>query len=355
MITNRLRHARVATVALIALAFGAIVYGQEISQFAIGEVEYFGYAGLNLPQIQAAIPFHKGSVLTISQMKDAMTKAASTIQKLTGRQPTDIEPVCCDARGAWMVYVGLPGKSSHEVSDNPAPTGNSKLPAKIVQLYDQTIEGVLHAVRAGAKEDDSKGYFLSSDPSLHKKQLAMRAYAVSHGPLIIKVLQTSSDSHQREAAADALGYAQQTPTQLAALAHASRDPDGGVRNNAVRALVVLAYLGPKTAGEIPAQGFIDLLSSGSWTDRNKASLLLETLTRTRNPKLLAALRRQALAPLIEMAHWDLGHGSPAQMILGRIAGIPEADLQKMISTGQVDAIIRAAKAAKSYGAVQKAT
>jgi hypothetical protein len=80
---------------------------------------------------------------------------------------------------------------------------------------------------------------------------------------------------------------------------------------------------PPPAKWIPPQGFIDMMSSGIWTDRNKASFVLEPMTRGRDAKLLALLRAQALEPLIEMARWRDGHQYPARHMLARIAGVPE--------------------------------
>ena len=42
-----------------------------------------------------------------------------------------------------------------------------------------------------------------------------------------------------------------------------------------------------------AAGFIEMLSSGSWTDRNKAGFLLDVLSKGRDPKLLGRLRAEA--------------------------------------------------------------
>jgi hypothetical protein len=70
-----------------------------------------------------------------------------------------------------------------------------------------------------------------------------------------------------------------------------------------------------------------MVKSGVWTDRNKASLVLLELTKTRSPALLSELRKEALPALFEMAKWrDVGHAIPARIILGRIAGIPEKQL-----------------------------
>jgi hypothetical protein len=139
-----------------------------------------------------------------------------------------------------------------------------------------------------------------------------------------------------------LGYTRRSRSQINALARASLDSNSGVRNNATRALVVLAASDPKIANQIPAQSFIEMLLSGTWTDINKASALISDLTSGRSQKLLAQLRPpQVLARLIEMARWRTGHASPARIVLGRMAGIEEKRLQQLVSDGQVDVIIAA--------------
>ncbi|MCW5982416.1 MAG: hypothetical protein KIT09_30295 [Bryobacteraceae bacterium] len=124
-------------------------------------------------------------------------------------------------------------------------------------------------------------------------------------------------------AADALGYARQSRTQILALARAARDPDDEVRNNATRALSVLASSG--LAIPIPTDTFIEMLNSGRWTDRNKATALLDALTVSRNPGLLQAIRSRAMA-------------------LGRVAGLPEERLRELAWNGPVESIVAAAGA-----------
>jgi hypothetical protein len=70
-----------------------------------------------------------------------------------------------------------------------------------------------------------------------------------------------------------------------------------------------------------------MAASGVWMDRNKASMVLNELTRSRDPQLLTQIESQAWAPLLEMARWrDMGHASIPRLILGRIRGIPEERL-----------------------------
>jgi len=160
-------------------------------------------------------------------------------------------------------------------------------------------------------------------------------------------LRSSSDATQREVASELLGYAKQSHQQIAALEFAMRDPDSDVRNNATRALMVLVRSNPKLAAELDPDPILAMLGSGTWTDQNKAVLLLEAMSRGRDPQLLAKIRNQGLVPLIEMATWtEWGHAAGARMILGRVGGIPEDELLGpggLVMNGPLDTILDAAR------------
>jgi HEAT repeat protein len=174
------------------------------------------------------------------------------------------------------------------------------------------------------------GYALSHDPALHALQLKVREYALAHEAEVLRVIKTSSDPKQRQMAANTLGYARSSSRQIAALVRAARDPAADVRNDAIRALGVLASADSMVGRQIPAESFIDMINSGIWTDRNKGSFVVMELTRARDPRLLAALRAKALDSLIEMAKWrSTGHGIPARVVLGRIANLPEEHLLEL--------------------------
>ena len=290
----------------------------------IGSIDFYGYAGLNLEQIRSALPLHAGDQFPGPfETFEAVNKAVTSV---IGRPPTDVSPVCCDAQGNYMIYIGLPGTSIKHTEFNPVPRGNTHFPPKILELYKQTMDANTASVLKGnAREDRSQGYALSiSDPALRAKQLEVRAYAIQHERLIRSVLDSSSDEQQRIVAAYLLGYARQSKQQITYLVRATHDANDTVRNNATRALGVLAESSPKVAAQIPAGGFIRMLSSGSWTDRNKATFVLLGLTKSRDPKLLAQIRSEALVALLEMARWrSSGHAYDARILLARIAGIEE--------------------------------
>lgn len=193
-----------------------------------------------------------------------------------------------------------------------------------------------------AREDDSKGYKLGNDPAERSLELAFRELAIRHEPELLGVLEFSSKVEDRRVASSAVGYIRQSAEQVKGLVHASRDKDDAVRDNATRALWVLAQSNVKVASEIPPDTFIELLNSGIWTDRNKGILLVEQLTESRNAGLLEKIRLTALDSLIEMASWRFaGHASSARMVLGRVAGIPEDHLIDLAQDGPVSAIVEA--------------
>lgn len=170
--------------------------------------------------------------------------------------------------------------------------------------------------------------------------MELRDYVLREEGNLYPVLESSSDPHHRAVAAVALGYARKSDHQIQALVNACRDPDDSVRNNAVRALIVLAHSNSDIARRIPADSFIPLLASGVWTDRNKASGLIEALTKDRDPKVLEQLRSKALAPLLETARWQSrDHAFAARMIIGRIAGLEEDRLTELANAGQVEQIV----------------
>ena len=328
------RHSALMLILLLVASAGA-----QDQPKRLGEIEFFGSAGIDLDKIRAALPFREGDEFDIETAGDKVTRTEEAVRRVTGHSPTDISSTCCDDSGNWIIFIGLAAKSARY---NPRPKGTSKLPSGVIDLYERFTNAVMAAAQKGAAgEDRSKGYALSEDPMLRATQLEMRAYAIGHETLVREVLATSASDQQRIAAAEVLGFARQSRAQLTALARASRDGNSLVRNNATRALLVLAASNPKLATtQIPPQGFVELLLSGTWTDLNKSSQLLSLITQVRKPKLLAQLRRgEVQERLLEIARWRTGHAQAAQIILGRLAGIDEVRLQQLVSAGQVEVIL----------------
>lgn len=310
-------------------------------QKRLGAIDFFGYAGMDVESVRRALPFDEGDAAP-EDVSVWQQPARDAVLRVTGRPATDVATACCDGKGRWVVYIGLPGSSSIVPEYRAAPTGSARLPRELTLLEKEYSAALFAAAMKSAREEDSTGYSLAKDPALRTKQLELRQLALRHEKRVYKVLATSSDAEQRAFAAIALGYANQTDAQIGALVRAASDPEGIVRNNAARALMVLAGGRPKLRGQIPPGVFIDLVRSGTWTDRNKGGAVLLSLTERGNPRLLAELRSRALEALVEMARWkSSGHADPARVLLGRIAGIEEQRLRELVATGRVDAILEA--------------
>jgi hypothetical protein len=308
----------------------------------ISQIEFFGYKGIDAAAIRRALPVREGDLRTDAVEQRIRNAVVASI----GKEPTDVAVLCCDESGDGLLFIGLPGDSSKRYAYHPEPRGKARLPASIMNLYARVDKAGEAAARKGGdatEEDDSHGYALIKDPSARSLQMAVRRWAVKHDNQIFLVLSDSSDVSHRRVAADALGYSHQSPRQIQELARASRDPDAEVRNNATRALGVLVRAFPAIAGHVPLEPFIEMLNSGRWSDRNKSAALLVSLTAGRDPATLTLLRTGALDSLVEMASWRrASHAYFARMLLGRVAGLPEQQVNDLAWNGPATAIIEAA-------------
>ena len=92
--------------------------------------------------------------------------------------------------------------------------------------------------------------------------------------------------------------------------------------------------------------FIEMLNSLSWSDRNRAVMALQILTDRPDPSTLEQIRDRALPSLIDMARWKtLAHALPPYLLLGRVAGLPEDQVQAAWSRGDREWVITQATAA----------
>jgi HEAT repeats len=334
---------RFTAISIVVVLTAGVAVARGPDRRPLAAVDFFGYKGVDVAAIRRALPFQQGDSFPPPKVHtdELKRQVAAAIKKVIGREPTDVAFICCDAKQDYLAYIGLPGESYEPLAFNPTPTGDAHLAKDAVKLSEAMDDAWSNAILNGhATEEDSAGYTLTNDPKARKAELALRDYALQHEDVVLKVLASSSNADHRAIAAQMLGYGRQSDGQIDALVQASMDPDEDVRNNAVRALGVLATARPALARRIPPQPFVRLMRSGAWLDHNKASLILVALTMTREPKLLEELRADALEPLLEMARWRyVGHAEAALTVLGRIAGIEEDSLNKMINAGQTTTIL----------------
>ena len=295
-----------------------------VAQSTVGAIDFFAYADVDIDALRNDLSIRLGDTWT-SETNQLLN---SEIEKLLGRTPSHVGAVCCDEDGNRLIYIGLADGSGSRVRLYPDPTGTLELDADFVILYDRFEEAVKRAVSRGeglVVEDHSRGYPLSQDADVRGFQQRIRKYALSNPSHLFTVARESSNARHRAIAIDAIGYGLHSANQIEALTHSALDPDRTVRNNAVRALWVLASSQVELQAPIPYGTFVDLLNSDVRTDRTKSIAVLAALTTDRDSGALTAILERSLAPLIECARWSwTGHAYQARVILGRIAGIDEA-------------------------------
>jgi hypothetical protein len=309
-------------------------------RMSIAAVDFFGSAPVDFVLLRAAFPFHTGAAFEPRRI--ALSDTPEEFRKLVGKNRSSVDLVYIpDLRGLVM-YVDVEPPAAAQPVWKPKPTGAVGLPPEIVALYEHAMDRFENGGIEAGDETDA-GYSLSKDPIMRADELKLIDYARAHASEVYRVLEDPASARDRIAAAWIAGYAPQGKDQVAALLGAVDDPDSTVRNNAIRVLGVLAYHDADFAGRISPDPFIPMLRSLTWTDRNKAMMLLGPITARHNPKTLEALRREAAQPLRQMAGWTYwGHAAMALTLLGRIAGIPEDRLQKLLEAHDAAAILKAA-------------
>ena len=312
----------------------------------IGIVDFFGLDRLSPAQLRTALTFKEGDAVTFSARPPFQDESERRLKAIPGVDQASLNFVCCD-EGRFIVYVGVEEAGAPRLSFRAPPTGSVRLAPEISAAGADFVAALTSAVQRGqAQEDGAQGHALAADPAVRAVQERFIVFARTGVPELRQVLRESCDPRHRALAAQVLAYADDKGTIIDDLVHAARDPDAEVRNNATRALWVLAQAPPlpgRAALQVPYEPFVDLLHSPVWSDRNKASLALLALTTGRDPGLLALLRARSRTPLAEMARWkSRGHAEAGFIVLARIAGIADEAARSAFERDDREGIIAAA-------------
>jgi hypothetical protein len=332
---------------ILASAFSMLAVAQAPR---IGVIDFYGLHKVPEAKVRQALHAKEGDALPPSK-----GDAEERIDEIPGIVESHLEAICCD-QGKIILYVGIEERGAPHFELREPPSGaDLKLPEEITAAYRAFLTASEAASRRsggteGAREDLTHGHALSSDPETRAAQEKLIPLAKDHLAELRTVLRNSSDEEERATAAYVIGYGPKRMDVVDELQYALKDPDAGVRSNATRSLVamaVFARLDPGAGLKIQPTWFIEMLNSLSWTDRTRALNALQILTDDRDPSILDQLRTRALAALVEMARWKtLAHALPAYVLLGRVAGIPEKEIQDAWSRGDRETIIAAANKKK---------
>ena len=310
----------------------------------VATIDFYGHGSIDADALRKALPIHEGDQISPEDGAKLTPRIKAAAQSIMPRLANArLQGVCCAVNGGMHLFVGLEEGVSPPSHFRPAPTGDAKLPPDLVAADAALQSALFKAVSEGhSGEDDSQGHNLSTEvPALRLLQERQVALAAGHLDLLRQVLRESADGEKRAMAARFLGYAPDMQAVVDDLVQAVSDPHPGVRNDAVRALVVFSRA--KTPPRIPYAQFVDLLDTPVWTDLNKSSLALMALGKSRDPELLSQLRKQSVPTLLLMARWhDREHSMPAYWMLGEIGGLPDKAIQDAWDKADPEPVIRAA-------------
>jgi len=288
----------------------------------IGIIDFYGLHNVSVDEARAALHLSPGDSPPSSR-----DDVHARLMAIHGVAAAHLELVCCDS-GKSILYVGIQEHGARTLRFRKAPTGSVRLPDDVRQSGAALEEAWQAAVlRGDSAEDRSHGHSLTRDPTARAIQERFVRYAAHDLELLRSVLRHSRSDNDRALAAEVIAYARDKRRIIPDLLWAMRDPSREVRNNAVRALAIIADFGhrnPELGIRIPYGPLIDLLNSSFWTDRNKSTLALDAISANRDSRLMSLLAKRALPSLAEMATWQSrGHAEPAFRILGRVAGVSE--------------------------------
>jgi hypothetical protein len=336
-----------ALAALLAVAAAGAVAAEPppeaLAPRPIDSIDFYGLRSLDAETLRKALPMHEGDKVAIDESGAIEQKVKTVLSAWPHVRGSRVAFTCCAPQGGVNLFVGVEEDSAPVMHFRPPPAGVARLPDELVSLYGALDQALFAAIEKGrGREDDSRGYALQVDApaamALQEQSVGLAARNLSS---LRQVLRESADGRQRAMAAQFLGYAPDQQAVVDDLVYAAGDPYEAVRNNAVRALLVFSRA--ERPPRVPYEPFVALLDSPVWTDLNKGSGALDALSRSRDPELLALLKRRSLPVLATIARWrSKGHAQSAYMILGRIAGYPDADLLSRWAKGDIEPVIGAA-------------
>ena len=311
--------------AILGLVVAAVSIEAAAAQTVIA-VDLFGNRAVASEAIREVVAVEVGQPLQV-----APADIEKAVMELDGVVKAKVWPI---SMGDTMaLFVGIEETEPGPSKLRPRPTRDIRLPPEVVDAYDRAMGQLEAALLSGqGREDTADGHSLSHYAPMREQQERFLDYSEEYFLELIEVLRESKFDHERAVAATVLAYVEDKSEVIEELQYAANDIDSTVRNNATRALSILAeysYDHPELGIAVNPEPFLDLLDSPIWTDRNKGSAVIAAISQSRDPALMEQLRQRSLPSLFEMAAWkSLGHASFSISTLGRIAGIPEEEIAK---------------------------
>ena len=300
----------------------------------IGDINYYGLRKLTAEQVLAAAHLAPGD-----SVPAARVEVEDRIADLPDVLAAYVQTVCCEGNRVTL-FIGIEERGEAAPIFHALPVGSVTLSADLMKIYREYQGAQLRG---------------QPDPSIARDRERFKTYAATHTLTLRAELRSGPDPEQRAAAATVMAYAAIKVATVDDLLFALQDPDEGVRANAARSLVdieLAARRQPAPGTRIPAARFVDLLNSVVLSDRVESAKALLVLTEKEDAEAIDLIRARALPSLMEMARWTTpSYASPPFRLLGRVAGLPDAEVSQAWDNGDRQPVIQQAlnSAAKQPG------
>ena len=294
----------------------------------VGNINFYGLHSLLPEQILTAAHLASGDTLPASRIE-----LEDRIIGLPDVMDAHVQSVCCEGDRTTL-FIGIRERGEADVEFRVPPSGPATLPEDLMTRYRKYSGAAMRVeVNGGA-----------ADPAMQREQEFFRTYAGAHLVKLRAELRTGSDPEQRAAAVTVIASASNKKSVLDDLLFALQDPDDGVRANAMRELAAIGAVArrqPALGIRIAPGGLVDLLNSVVLSDRMEATKALLVLTDPPNAAALDQIRERALPSLAEMARWQTrSYAFPPFQLLGRVAGLKDADVNESWEHGDPEQVIR---------------
>ncbi|HEX7238448.1 MAG TPA: HEAT repeat domain-containing protein [Gammaproteobacteria bacterium] len=205
-----------------------------------------------------------------------------------------------------------------------APTQRLDDPGGVLALWAEYQRKMYELALAGAPMlvDDSNCPVLHCIAPFDLPDLApflprLNAGAEQHEDALYAVARSSADAEERAMALFVLAHTKDVQRLVPLLANAIYDPNGGVRNNAMRVLMFLAQKRPDA--DFPVRDLIAALDFPTSADRNKAAYTVAALAE--QPKYRATIRADAVPAALHLLRVEKPNNhDPAYTILKQVSG-----------------------------------
>lgn len=319
---------------LVLFALLAPIYAQP----RVGFVEVYGNRKIPRDRILKVVGAKAGDPLPASK-----GQVEEDLEAVSGILRARLEAFCCEA-GKPILYVGVEERGAPAFPYRDIPTEEIALAPEILSVYADFTAALNRAARDGdTGEDLSAGHSMMTNIACRVAQERFVGLATLHEEQLRRVLAGAADPEQRAIAAYVIGYAPDKKSVVNDIQQALRDPEDAVRANAARALKAIAVLArkPDSGIVLRATWFVEMLNSVTLSDRIEGSRTLLTMFDELTAQTVLQIKDRALLSLEEMAHWHhLPHALPAYLLLGRVAGIPETEMEQAWSRGDREEMLK---------------